>query len=70
MKSITVSALEHHKSNTTKIHTTCHLDYDTKEGVLPQTDMMWRYLWVYAKNEIRNNLEETNQDSKAKKKVH
>ena len=70
MKSITMSDLERHKSNAAKTQIECHLDYAAKEGVLPQTDMMWQYLWGFADNEIRKNLEEKSQDSKAKNKCH
>ena len=70
MKLITMSALERHKSNANKSQTTCHMNYSAKEGVLPQTDMMWRYHWGYAYNDIRKKLEEKSQDSKVKKKGH
>ena len=42
VKFITMSDLEIHKSKAAESQTTCHLDYSTKEGVLPQTDIMWR----------------------------
>ena len=63
-----MSALDRHKFNAAKIQTVFHLDYAAKEGVLPQTDMVWRYIWGYAENDIRNKLEEKYQDSKAKNK--
>ena len=70
MKLINMSALDRHKSNAAKSQTACHLDCSTKEGVLPQMDMMWWYLWGYAEYEIRKKLEEKSYDSKAKKKGH
>ena len=68
IKLITISAIERHKLNADESQTACHLDYTAKEGVLSQTDMVWRYLWGYADNEIRNKIEEKSQDLKAKKK--
>ena len=46
------------------------MDYASKEGVLPQTDIFWWYLWGYAENEIRKKLEEKSQISKANNKGH
>ena len=68
MKLITMSALEHHKSNSPKSQTACPLYNAAKEGVIPQTDIIWWYLWGYSENQMRKNLEEKPQDSKAKKK--
>ena len=70
MKSITMSALERHKSSAAKIQTACHLDYSTKEGVPYQTDMIQIYLWGYAESDIRKKLEEKYQGSKDKNKGH
>ena len=41
-----------------------------KEGVLLQTEMMWRYLWEYAKNKVQKVILAKKQDSNAKKRGH
>ena len=56
MKASTFSALERHKSNASSNGKVCQLDYESGPGALPHTDMMWRYLWAYAENEIRKEL--------------
>ena len=69
IKVLTVSALERHKANASNNEKECRLDYTLKDGVLPQTDTIWRFLWGYVENEIRKFLMKKKRTPMQRKRV-
>ena len=55
MKSLTIAALQRREEHASENGLYCHLDYEAA-GALPSSEMMWRYMWAYAENEIRKPI--------------
>ena len=53
MKNQTMPGLRCHKEKTSQKEMKCQLECFAKDGALPQTDLMWRYVWGYAENKMR-----------------
>ena len=53
MKDPTSSTLQRHKQTAKCNEKDCRLDYESKFGVLPQTDAIWGYLQGHAENKTR-----------------
>ena len=69
MKALTLAALKRHKEQASANGLVCHLDYEAA-GALPNSEMMWRYLWAYAENEIRKHIMFRKDESDSKKEGH
>ena len=69
MKALTEATLQRHKEQATSNGVECRLDY-ASAGALPKTDMMWRYLWAYAENEIRKAIMSRKAKSDSVKQGH
>ena len=48
-----MACLHCHREKASQNEMKCQLELFDKDGALPQTDLMWRYVWGYAKNEVR-----------------
>ena len=69
MKALTEAALQRHKEQASFNGVECRLEY-ASAGALPKTDMMWRYLWAYAENEIRKAIMSRKAKSDSVKQGH
>ena len=69
-RELTLSARGRHKETAIENEKECCLNYVSKDGVLPQTYMMWRYCWGYTENGIQKSIMAKKEDSHAKKKDH
>jgi hypothetical protein len=70
MKNQVFRTLERHKTRAEENNVDCLLDYELYAGALPQSDLMWQYLWAFAENKINSKIIAAQAVSASRQKGH